>query len=80
MSKKGKTKIIPDKFGTVVRKRRHKLNISQEDFAEIVGIHRTYVSDIELGKVDISLTVASKIASAFKIPLSTLIKASENID
>jgi len=77
MVNKGKIKVAPKRFGAIVREKREKLDLSQEDFAEKVGIHRTYVSDIELGKVDISLTVASKIASAFKIPLSKLIKQSE---
>ncbi len=77
MSSKGKIKVVPEKFGLIVRRRRHNLNLSQEEFAEKAGIHRTYVSDIELGKVDISLTVATKIASALKTPLSSLLKESE---
>lgn len=79
MNPKGKIKIIPEKFGIIVRRRRHNLKLSQEEFAEIAEIHRTYVSDIELGKVDISLTVATKIANALKTPLSSLIRESEKI-
>ena len=79
MSNKGKIKVIPEKFGIIVRRRRHKLKLSQEKFAEKADIHRTYVSGIELGKVDISLTVASKIASALRTPLSSLIKESEKV-
>jgi transcriptional regulator with XRE-family HTH domain len=65
-------------FGVVVRKRRHKLRISQEEFAEKANIHRTYVSAIELGKVDIGLGVSHKIARALNTPLSTLIKETES--
>ncbi len=61
-------------FGKVVRKRRLKLKLSQEAFAEKAEIHRTYVSGIELGKVDIGITVAHKLANALGIALWKLIK------
>jgi len=61
-----------------VRRRRHKLNLSQEDFADKANIHRTYVSSIELGKVDVGIGVAYKIAAALNLPLSKLIKEAEN--
>ena len=60
-----------------VRKRRHKLGLSQEKFAELANIHRTYVSSIELGKVDVGISVAYKIADALKTSFSTLSKEIE---
>lgn len=45
--------------------------------AERADIHRTYVSDIELGKVDISVTVAHRVTNALKLPLSRVIKEAE---
>lgn len=65
------------KFGSVVRKKRSALGLSQEEFAEKAQIHRTYVSDIELGKVNIGINVAAKIADALGQPLSHLIKEAE---
>jgi len=44
-----------NEFGVAVMRKRHKLNLSQEDFAERANIHRTYVSSIELGKVDVGI-------------------------
>ena len=64
-------------FGTAIRRRRHKLDLSQEDFADLADIHRTYVSSIELGKVDVGIGVAYKVATALKISLSKLIKEAE---
>lgn len=64
-------------FGMAIRRRRHKLNLSQEDFADLANIHRTYVSSIELGKVDVGIGVAYKVATALKISLSKLIKEAE---
>jgi transcriptional regulator with XRE-family HTH domain len=59
-------------FGSVVRTRREKQRISQEDFADKAGIHRTYVSSIELGKVKVSIAIAEKLAVALETPLSKL--------
>ena len=64
-------------FGMAIRRRRHKLNLSQEDFAEEADIHRTYVSSIELGKVDVGIGIAYKIARALNLPLSKLLKETE---
>lgn len=69
---------LKQEFGMAVLRERHKLNLSQENFANIVDIHRTYVSSIELGKVDVGLSVAFKIARALKLPLSKLIKKTES--
>jgi transcriptional regulator with XRE-family HTH domain len=73
-----KTKKFRQEFGIVIRRRRHKLNLSQEDFADMANIHRTYVSSIELGKVDMGIGVAYKIATALNLPLNKLIKEAEH--
>ena len=67
-------KKVRQELGMAIRRKRHKLNLSQEDFADKANIHRTYVSSIELGKVDISVAIAYKIASALKMSLSRLLK------
>jgi len=59
-------------FGAAVRHRRELLSVSQEDFANLAGIHRTYVSSIELGKVQVSIGIAFKLAAALDMPLSKL--------
>jgi len=64
-------------FGIAVRKHRHKLNLSQEDFADKANIHRTYVSSIELGKVDVGIGVAHKSAEALNMSFSKLVKEAE---
>ena len=68
---------IEKKFGVVVRKRRHALGLSQEVFAEKAQIHRTYVSEIESGKVNVGISVAERLADALGKPLSLLIKEAE---
>jgi transcriptional regulator with XRE-family HTH domain len=49
-------------FGRVVREEREARGLSQEGLAARAGIHRTYVSSIELGKVRLGLDVAKKLA------------------
>ncbi|MCX5712134.1 MAG: helix-turn-helix transcriptional regulator [Candidatus Omnitrophica bacterium] len=72
------TKRFRQELGMAIRRRRHKLNLSQEDFADKANIHRTYVSSIELGKVDVGIGVVYKIAVALDIPLNKLLKETEN--
>lgn len=54
-------------FGTNVRKYRTKMGVSQEKFAELCGLHRTYISDIECFRRSISLDNIQKIADALRI-------------
>lgn len=58
---------ILEVFGKNLRNYRLKNGISQEKFAELCGLHRTYISDIERGQRSISLTNIQKIADALKI-------------
>lgn len=64
-------------FGEAVRQEREKLGISQEVFAERADVHRTYVSSIELGKVNVGIEVANEIATALGVRLSELIRQAE---
>jgi len=69
---------IEIEFGKQVRALREKQGISQEAFAVKAGIHRTYVSSIELGKVQISIRIAQQLADALGVPLSKVWKQLEN--
>jgi len=77
MGNNSKSKKFQKEFGIIIRKRRRKIGLSQERFAELADIHRTYVSSIELGKVDAGLCIAYKIATALNRPLNSLIKEAE---
>lgn len=54
-------------FGTNVRKYRTEKKISQEKFAELCGLHRTYISDVECFRRSIALDNIQKIADALEI-------------
>jgi transcriptional regulator with XRE-family HTH domain len=47
--------------------------LSQEAFAHEAGIHRTYISDLERGARNPTITVVEKIANALQVSASELI-------
>lgn len=65
------TKIL-ENFGEAVRKKRKAAELSQEELAEKLGIHRTYMSFIERGIRNPSLLMIFKISRALKIKLPEL--------
>lgn len=65
-------------FGTNLRKRRMEKGLSQEKFAELCNLHRTYISDIECFTRNVSLETVQKIADALQVdPYTLLIKDKE---
>jgi len=69
---------IRTRFGIVVRARRNELGISQEDFAERAGLHRTYISDLERGQRNVSLENIEKLARALSLSIGDLMKRVED--
>lgn len=60
-------------FGKVLRKLRIKAGLTQEQLGFSADLRRTYVSILELGQQQPSLTTIFKIANALNIPASKLI-------
>lgn len=54
-------------FGDNVKKYRTKNQLSQEEFAEKCGLHRTYISAIECYRRSIALENIQRIADALGI-------------
>ena len=65
-------------FGTNVRKYRKMKGVSQEKFAELCGLHRTYISDIECFRRSIALDNIQKIADALEIETYKLFMEDES--
>ena len=59
-------------YGKAVRAIRQDKKISQEELGDLCGLHRTYISDIELGKRNVSLENIDKIAHALQMKKSEL--------
>ena len=64
-------------FGLNVVYYRKKKRLTQTQLAELVDIHRTYVSAIELGKVSVSFDVLFKLAQVLEVPVSKLFEIRE---
>lgn len=62
------------KFAKRVRSERKKRGFSQETFAEMAGVHRTYIGMIERAEKNITLCNIEKIARALHIAPSDLLK------
>lgn len=61
-------------LGDTIRAQRTALKVSQEDFAELANLHRTYVGQVERGEKNISFINVLRVAKAFKIKPSELFK------
>jgi transcriptional regulator with XRE-family HTH domain len=55
-------------------------DIKQSQLAEMLGISRSYLSEIESGKKVASIDLLEKYAEIFEIPPSSLLLFSENIE
>ncbi len=64
-------------FGAAVRRLRQERGWSQEELAERVGIHRTYMGGVERGERNISLINIGRIARAFGVTLAALMAEAE---
>jgi transcriptional regulator with XRE-family HTH domain len=62
------------RFGKALRQRRQKLGVSQEEFADMCGLDRTYVGGIERGERNVALVNIEKIAKALRVSLPELFR------
>ena len=64
MKKKKKECII---LGLAIKRLRHQKEISQEQLADLAGLHRTYMGGLERGEKNPTLTTILKVCNAFDI-------------
>ena len=62
------------KFGEYIRTIRKAQNLSQEQLAELSGLHRNYIGGVERGERNIALLNIIRIAHALGISPSELLK------
>lgn len=59
--------------GTALRRYREAQGLSQEAFAEVVGVHRTYMGGVERGERNLTLKSLERIAERLELdPLDLL--------
>lgn len=60
-------------LGKMVRALREERGLSQEEFAGLCGVHRTYMGSIERGERNISMKNILRISAALEIKPSELL-------
>lgn len=62
------------KLGENLKKIRTRKNVSQVEIANILGVDRSFVSNIENGKNNPTLSTITNLAQALKVPVDELFK------
>jgi transcriptional regulator with XRE-family HTH domain len=60
-------------LGRNLRAYRQARGLSQEAFAELLGVHRTYLGGVERGERNLTLRSVEHLASVLDIPALTLL-------
>lgn len=64
-------------LGQVIKEVRQRLGLSQEELATKAGLHRTYISNIEQGERNPSLTTLTNLSAAMNLECSHLMQMVE---
>jgi len=59
----------PANFGTALRHRRTELYLSQQDVADVIGVNRRVIGQLEAGKDTVQLKIALDAARAVGLDL-----------
>ncbi|MDR2480465.1 MAG: helix-turn-helix domain-containing protein [Treponema sp.] len=65
-------------FGMLLQNERKKRGLSQEKLAELADLHRTYISDLERGIRNPTITTIFTLCKALNTTPSELLKGFEN--
>ena len=68
---------LRDRLGQAVRELRAAAGFSQEAFADHIGVHRTSMSSIERGTLNVRLDTLEQLASGLEISAWELLKIAE---
>ena len=66
-------------LGKRIRELRKKNEFSQEGFADLAGLHRTYLGGLERGERNPTLTVIIRVAKALNVTVSKLVDGVSNV-
>jgi len=67
-------------FGAAVRRIRLERGLSQEQFADLCQLDRTYIGGVERGERNVGLINVYRIASALEVAASSLLDVAESFD
>jgi transcriptional regulator with XRE-family HTH domain len=75
--KERKDRNLDEALGAELTALRTRRRCSQQRLAEIAGYDESYIRQVERGTKSATLRTVSNLASAFSVPVSTLIKRAE---
>ena len=61
-----------------IRRHREEHNLSQENLAELSGLHRTYIGSVERKERNVTLSTLIVIAAALKVSVPDLLRKKES--
>ena len=64
-------------LGDEIHQKRLTAEVTQQDLAEMVGVNRTYLSDVERGRRNVTLATLSSIAAALNCTPGELLREAE---
>lgn len=68
------SKTVRNKFGKQIRNLRREKGWSQEELADKVGLHRTYIGSIERGEQNTSIDNIAKLAKSLGVKIEDLVE------
>ncbi len=68
---------LKEKFGHKIKQLREQKGYSIEYLANIANIDRTYISDVEKGKRNVSLLIIEKLSKALEVTIQELFNYGE---
>jgi HTH-type transcriptional regulator / antitoxin HipB len=71
---------MEESLGTIVQRHRKRSGLSRERLAEIAGVGKTVIYDIEHGKATVRYTTVKKVLNALNIRIRFISPLEENAD
>jgi transcriptional regulator with XRE-family HTH domain len=70
-------RVLLTNLGVVIKRTRVEIGLSQEELADKAELHRTYISDIESGRRNISMKLLCRVARALNLETWELLRQAE---
>jgi len=61
-----KDRVVSERIGAALRKRREASGLSQDTFAAEIGMHRAYYGSLERGEVNLTLKTLRRICTGLR--------------
>ena len=70
--------LVRETFGNNLRALRLESGLTQTAFAQMISVDRSYISQIECGKENVSVDVLVKLADGLDVPITQLFEGLED--